>query len=196
MRLFFSILALLAGSILMLPFASTFPGHSPFGPAVFRPLVQVSLDDLRKGPELTLRFRMPTEEELGANDLERAWIVFAAGGQNRAHCWQPLQIRIQAFSGKGPVVPGGSGNPYAWSTLCTTAGLWFPAQAGEEVELRLGSEADHLPEGEIQIRPYWRTNEKDRIVGDAISKYLKQISWFATPVSLILLAAGARGLLK
>lgn len=197
MRHYLSALLFGLGVLLLLPAIYGYlQAPSAFKPQAFQPLIRIPLLELTKAAQPTRRdFVVPQDEEIGAIDLRRRYIVTAAASERLAHCWKKLQITVSVASADRQLpIHDAEGAPYTWSSKCPVSGVWFSAPAGGSVHLTIQTNTAKLPPGELMVLPFWQSEAKDRIVGLSIHESIIKLSWYATPVALLLLIAGAYSL--
>lgn len=199
MRRVLQVLAISAGAVLLLPLMEAVIGRpSELQPGAFAPLVRVPLRELHERRSLAVKLVVPNDEEIGARDLnDHRYIVIAASSERVAHCWNGLGIKVSArTAGQALAIQNANGAPYAWSSRCGLSGVVFYAAAKEEVELIFETGPGGPFPGELLVLPFLRGPIKDRIVGSLIHRDLVKLSWFTTPVGVLLIAAGVTGMMR
>jgi hypothetical protein len=187
-----SVLAILIGIVLLLPLiCATLWRPSAFGPLAFKPIFRASLQKLANRSQLTQEIILPSDQQLGAVDLERRYIVLATAGNHYAHCWKEIGISASVkIADRMVPVKEASGPPYGWSSKCSVSGVSFSARGGEHLDLTIWVSADsELPDGEVMLLPFW-SEAKDRLVESMISDSAAKLGRFTTPAALILIIGG------
>ena len=195
MRCALGVLSISVGALLLLPALSAVLGSpSELKPKAFQPVLRVPLNVLNERRNLAVKLVLPTDEEIGASDLnDHRYIVVAAASASLTHCWNELGIKVSAKTAdRSLAIQNAEGAPYGWSTMCALSGVWFSAAAGEHVELIIeAGSATHIS-GDLVVLPFLR-GVKDRLVGSMINRDITRLSWFTALIGVLLIAAGWLG---
>ena len=192
MRRFVAILSITIGAVLLLPVLDSVWGQpSELKPAALQPLISIPLKEIYGSRSLSVRLVLPSDEDIGAGDLNRhRYMVMAAASKQVAHCWHRVGIIVSGeIKGERLAMQDVEGVPYGWSARCPQAGVLFSAGPMEQIELHLATDSALDVSGDLVVIPLIR-GVKDRLVGQMIHRDLVRISWFTTPVGLLLIAIG------
>lgn len=187
-----SILSVAVGALLLLPAVAVVRGGpAKLRPSAFQPVLRIPLKALDEKRNLAFMLMLPSSEEIGASDLnDHRYLITAAVSERLAHCWNELGIRVSAkIADRSLAVQNAQGAPYGWSTKCAISGVWFSAPASEQVELIIEAGSTAQFSGELMVLPFL-SGVKDRLVLPMVHDDIVKLSWFTTPVAVLLIAGG------
>lgn len=188
-----SLCSILFGVVLLLPAAYTlYRTPPPSTRKIFEPSFRLDLRDLSTAGKIRREMVLHGRGAGGRLSPGR-YILVASANARMLHCWNSLQISIAAAT-QGRAIPlyDGIGAPYGWSSSCPMSGVWFEVTDEQAlIDLRIiANSPSTLPGGELLLLPFWQSEAKDLIVGTMIDQQIKRIGFWATPLGVILCAAG------
>lgn len=160
------------------------------------PVATFPLDQVGEQPQTTLAANIPDSPQW--KRIRREWgepeFIFSAVSSERplfAYCFGDLGIRVEIYEHKKliPVEPSLPG--YSYSSNCPQPSVSFKAAPGTELRIVIARAGRGLlPLGKLIVEGKW-FYEKDKIVGDELSRDLQPFFAAAAFLGLLLVAYAA-----